>query len=717
MKALSLLIIPLAFALPVSSHASEAGGWGLEPLGPEVKRGPAPVPTKKRVQEPGFSSRPGKGTPVTLVENGKVTSIIIIPDDASPEVRAAAKRVASAIQKMSGSTIPVLPESKSTLSTTEEGGLTVLYEEKPVSAILIGETKAGKKLGYRAGELREEGLRVVTLPSGGILVYGRDLAANGMKTEGTRYAVAHFLERQLGCRWLWPGKSGEVIPERKTISIAPVDETDAPALPFRVMRASGYLSERALKGVKSMGRSEEEFRRQVAAYQEWTQVQKLGASVKLHYQHAYHGWGERFMKQHPEWFALQPNGTRKQELTREVLAFTNAALADEVAREKIAELAADPALVSASISPNDGSSVNSICMSEEARKLDPPNGDPVKLLFNLDGKRVYRKYPSLTDRYLTFFNRVAEKVAAAYPDRYVAAYAYGPYRSAPLYQPVHPNLMVCFVGFTYGNEYQRTSDRDKWDGWASRAKYIILRPNALLSGGAYPMNYGRKMASDLAHCYETGMAGADFSSVAGHWSNIGLNYYLLPRLLWNPTADVDAMINDYLEKGFGPAAPVMARYFAKVEALNGKVAEMLGDKTEAELRDDELDVIKSSDAFMNLAPAIYNEAAVQELHALLAEAKGVAGNDPKIRERIAFIEQGVAFADLQTRLYTSRDAKTPEEKARMRELLDERYRLFQNLFDANFYSIGLAHLNWKEAWMTKKEYGWQPPALEKPVAP
>ena len=45
----------------------------------------------------------------------------------------------------------------------------------------------------------------------------------------------------------------------------------------------------------------------------------------------------------------------------------------------------------------------------------------------------------------------------------------------------------------------------------------------------------------------------------------GLNYYLLARLLWNPSADVRALQADYIEKGFGRGAPAVARYFERLE--------------------------------------------------------------------------------------------------------------------------------------------------------
>ena len=45
------------------------------------------------------------------------------------------------------------------------------------------------------------------------------------------------------------------------------------------------------------------------------------------------------------------------------------------------------------------------------------------------------------------------------------------------------------------------------------------------------------------------------------WGGWGLYHYVLGRLLWDPDADVEGIFADFLEKGFGRAAPPMRKYF------------------------------------------------------------------------------------------------------------------------------------------------------------
>jgi len=53
---------------------------------------------------------------------------------------------------------------------------------------------------------------------------------------GTLFGVYDILETNMGVRWLWPGKLGEVIPHRKNLSLPPLDESVKPLLWFKEWR-------------------------------------------------------------------------------------------------------------------------------------------------------------------------------------------------------------------------------------------------------------------------------------------------------------------------------------------------------------------------------------------------------------------------------------------------------------------------------------------------
>jgi len=60
-----------------------------------------------------------------------------------------------------------------------------------------------------------------------------NLVLAGDEPRGTLYAVYHFLEDELGVRWLSPAPDGEVVPKRETLVLSGLDRRGKPAMPYR----------------------------------------------------------------------------------------------------------------------------------------------------------------------------------------------------------------------------------------------------------------------------------------------------------------------------------------------------------------------------------------------------------------------------------------------------------------------------------------------------
>src|SRR5439155_6134630 len=98
---------------------------------------------------------------------------------------------------------------------------------------------------------------------------------------------------------------------------------------------------------------------------------------------------------------------------------------------------------------------------------------------------------------------------------------------------------------------------------------IYFRSNLMLAARrtGLPLLYKHRFAEDFRHLAANRMMGTDFDSCCQHWATEGLNYYVVARLHWDPTANVDAIIDDYCQSGFGPAAKTMRRYYDALESL------------------------------------------------------------------------------------------------------------------------------------------------------
>jgi len=448
----------------------------------------------------------------------------------------------------------------------------------------------------------------------------------------------------------------------------------------------------------------------------WWSHQRLGSSYALSATHAFGGWWNRFGAEHPEWFALQRNGSRtpgRLPAERETLCLSNPQLVQQVIQEKIAEFSRNPGRDSVSVSPTDEGGNNSVCLCEACRRLDPMNGRPMPLETFLDGKKLTVPYVALNDRTFTFYNRVAEGVAKVFPDKLLGTYAYGGYRDVPLGVRPHPNLLVGFVGLQYWDDEEWELDRRRWEQWAGVAKNLFLRPNAFHAGHGMPGVFVTKLDRDLKRCYQTGMIAVDFDSVLHHWATQGLNYYLLAKLLWDPSQDAEAIVQDYCQKGFGPAAGVIRRYVRELEEVTDRCAAGNGhqenDRTAAQrTRDEDAETLsRPSDIYMRLA-RIYTPAVIGHLRETLAEARSAAGNDEIVKQRTDFLEAGLRYGKLQAAAHGALVAK----QAHKTRLLDERYTAFRKIVRTQPFAVNVAYISWPEGSMWKRT-GWKAPAAAK----
>ena len=81
----------------------------------------------------------------------------------------------------------------------------------------------------------------------------------------------------------------------------------------------------------------------------------------------------------------------------------------------------------------------------------------------------------------------------------------------------------------------------------------MLRPNLLGNPVGLPVVYVHKLGDDLRFFVDGGMRLTDFASAFGNWGTHGLNYYVLVKLLWDPSREVDPIIDDYCRAAYGPA--------------------------------------------------------------------------------------------------------------------------------------------------------------------
>ena len=477
----------------------------------------------------------------------------------------------------------------------------------------------------------------------------KDHVLIGGAPDGLPMAMIYFLEK-LGCRYLWPGELGKVIPNRPTLYAPELDLKTRPVLVNRRIRMGGSPrpGERTPWGLRTVGVTDE------AKILEWCKRYRryyidargnfsvgswngLGGRANFSWGHAFGYFWPKYGKTHPEYFALQSYGSRSQASApdRARLCHGNPEVAEVIGSEIIEYFKKKPNVPSKSICLNDGGGT-SFCMCEKCRKLDPANSP----------RRANGGY-SLTDRVLDFSNRIAQKVTSVYPDKLLSIYIYSAYQDLPVKVKPHPSLILCLTAYSYTNEAARQKRRREYAQWSSFGNKLFFRPNALAGFGHIlaPQNYARKMFDDLEFFKANGLAGTDYDCCDQNWACKGLVFYALLRAHWNPDRlDYDAVFDDYCRSGFGPAAEPVKAYFQKLEELTDQAA-------------------AAGRPYLEF----FNEKSAAELRALLDDAAKKAANDPVVLKRIDFLKTGLTAGDYTIAMQKALDAKDRKKFLAVRE--------------------------------------------------
>ena len=606
----------------------------------------------------------------TLTRNGKASSIIVVPDKDSRVSRDAAELLQKTLAKMTGAAIPVQPEGRVSGPASAESVW-----------ISVGNTRFARSKGVTPEALKPEEIRLVVTPTYVIAAGNEGPASDaGRETQqGSYFAVVELLER-LGVRWLWPGESGEVISKTATVSIGPLNYAFTPPLVQRHLRFG------------PVGRGGGEFRYGVKVSQagldwgDWPQHMRLGGSRKISAGHNFGDWYDKFFKEHPEYFAVGEDGKSHgwlNDVGRSKLCVSNPGVLEQVVKQAEAyyEACANPLAASFSLSPTDNQAGH--CMCENCRKLDALDGPKVTWNFNTGAggqTRTLVHHVSLTDRYVTFWNRVAERLEQKCPHLLFGSIAYGVYRHPPLHVAAHKNLVMAYVGGDYTNDALRRSCLNDWDAWAAKATRLLFRPNLMREGYGFPLIWPVRMAEDLKHFAHTGMIGVDIPNIHGHWATQGLNYYVLAKILWNPDLDARSIVDDYCNRGFGGAAAAIKKYYSRLIELTGQLAAYNG------TRDKDVEGIlargeatEEDRAVRTLArktqvsawEVVYTPKVMTELEGYLGEARRLATGQPATRKRVEFLSLGFDYArlDLKMKQAVAQYERDPESKEKAVNLL------------------------------------------------
>lgn len=456
-----------------------------------------------------------------------------------------------------------------------------------------------------------------------LLIAGRDRFRGEKQTEcGTANAVYTFLQKHLGVRWLWPGELGEDVVPRDEIALPSFEYRFHPTILRRRLFARAERSTSA---------------------DDWTRLQrlKLDSLEGPAGGHAYTTWWDRFHRDHPNWFALQPDGSRSgyPDPRTVKICLANPEVWEQWLADAVAAIEQNPQLNMIMAGENDGHS-SGVCVCPKCRAWDHPDGAP--WTYNWAGSS--EKYVAATDRYITYWNHLARKLRERFPDRpdlYVQGLAYGPSTPPPVKAVPADNVIISFVGkFPTIDEATRQPQKAQFKAWSQAAPHIFYRPNLWYwTGGAWglPDVALKNVSEDFRFLADNHCIGIFVDTAQDHWSTQGPQYYLMAQLTWDPLQDSRAILSDYYTRGFGKAAEKIRQYYALMESAFTAVT--ASPKFGPNARD-RFNLLK-------IFQQVYTDELFQTAAKIMREAESRVTDGPEVhRRRVAFINVGLKFSRL-----------------------------------------------------------------------
>jgi|WetSurMetagenome_2_1015567.scaffolds.fasta_scaffold00667_7 hypothetical protein len=436
---------------------------------------------------------------IVLADKGMSLYRIIIPSAPTSNEQKAANVLQDYLLQITGAAIPIISVNKSRSP----------YE------IVLGQNERLNELATKINftDLKADGF-VIKTDSLRLIIAGGNI-------KGTLYGVYTFLEKYLGCRMYTP--TAKIIPKLEQIILGKINDIEVPGILFRTTHYKSTWD---------------------AEYIDWHKLSHGPNGERNEWGLWVHTFNrllppDVYYRDHPEYYALI-NGSR----IPTQLCLTNPNVLKLVIQNLRKEIAKNPEALYWSVSQNDN---RDHCMCEECQKLDNQEGSPSGSITN-------------------FVNQVAVK----FPDKIISTLAYNYSRKAPKnIRPVkNVNIMLCSIESYRDIPLAQATDSSGKDfvrdieNWGKIANDIIVWDYVIqFSNLISPFPNLHVLQPNLQFFVEHGvnaMFEQGNNEIGGEFAE--LRSYMISKLLWDPYANADTVMNDFLNGYYGAAGKFIRKY-------------------------------------------------------------------------------------------------------------------------------------------------------------
>lgn len=524
-----------------------------------------------------FCNVDGLAADLALTEKGQPTATIVLGEAPTISAQFAAYELQYHVEKITGATLPMATDGQPATGVR----------------ILVGESAATQALGFKSDDFAPQEY-LVGFRDNAILLIGRDASLEDTATlrdrrkvtygdlytypatleaNGSLYAVYDFLERHCGVRWYQATDLGICFTPTATLKVGGTDVRRAPHMTIR----SGINTFPAdLRGdtVRADPPMEGLHRHDMLLFEH---RQRVGGEPYVG-NHSFEGWYERFLKDHPDWFAQGYEGQGRPPQ----LCYTHPGVIAQTiqdARDYFDGKEPHKGTVAAgrffALCPMDNAN---FCKCPRCRKLmheRPTRG--VDSQFNTD---------MTSDYWFSFVNKVAREVAKTHPDKLISTLGYMTYAYPPKNARLEPNVSIqlTFSSTRHWNMPRQRTDEENLDAWVlespDRLKVVrlwycfpSLEAAQQDSRSALPGFFASLIPGRMREYVRAGVRGVYIEPAYINANGMGsalfdqIERYVTFKLADDPTLDGHALIEEFFDRYYGPAAAPMRRFYRTVERI------------------------------------------------------------------------------------------------------------------------------------------------------
>ena len=575
-------------------------------------------------------------------------------------------------------------------------------EETTGYIFYLGDTRKARDNGIDVDDLTPNSCRL-KVRNRIVIIAGKDSWGDPLEfsiAAGTLLGVYEFLEKQLGVHWIWPAESGEVVPTLQRLELSEMDVRWVP--PLEQSRLRLHRENLEYWPNREAG---ERFYRQEAL---WLRRQRFAMTVDYNYGHAFGDYWKRFGETHSEYFNLLPDGTRRPDPlldggnpARVSLNVSNPDLWAQIVSEWLATRTPERPWINANENDTLGMCICDHCLNWDSGApltikgevisrivSEEVSTDKAREAYIANDPHWYRYLGSLSDRYCRFYLALLERGKRHDPEAKVIGDAYANRREPPVRVSLNPDVVIRVVPalmFPW-TEQKREAFYRQWSGWDASGATLLLRPNYLLDGHAFPIFFAHHLPFQFQFANDHRLAATDFDSLTGQWATQAPNLYTLARLHRDPGLSYETIMEEFTS-AFGPAQENVRAYFEHWRLVSNSVTQESYDGNWL--------------MFLNASTRIFTPKVLETAADILEKAEYEVRDQKLYASKVAFLQLGLEHIRLCLQVELA--YQTARKNGDWSDFKEAHWRLEE--FRAENARSGFADVGFL-TWLEKKNWVW-----------